>query len=82
MMQLLSDEFLPLLGSGSVHAIRRADGLGSSVNDWGCVSRFGFLGFFLGGSLGIPREDRGNLENITEDEGNHHPPLKNPIIWE
>ena len=27
------------------------------------------------GNVGIPREDSGNLGNITEDYGNHHPPL-------
>ena len=32
------------------------------------------------GTLRIPREDWGTLGSIREDKGNHHPPLKNPII--
>jgi len=32
------------------------------------------------GTLRIPRGDWGTLGNIREDEGNHHPPLQNPII--
>ena len=34
------------------------------------------------GNLRIPREDWGTLQNIREDQGNHHLPLRILLVWE
>ena len=74
MMQLLSDEFLPLLGSET--RLRRW--LGVIIRKrLGMCFMFWIPRVLNRGSLGIPREDRGNLGNITEDLGESPPsPLR------